>query len=121
VDLLLSPTPLTVRLGSVSKIFTALLLYRAVDEGRVSLDDPVSKYAPKFSINDPFNTSKRIFILFTLFRLFFLIVDALIAITFRQIAAQMAGLPREAPCGFPCNLNTTQASYYSSIVHINLY
>ncbi|HYH07758.1 MAG TPA: serine hydrolase domain-containing protein [Thermoanaerobaculia bacterium] len=36
------------RIGSVTKILTATALMRLVEEGRVQLDDPVSKYLPDF-------------------------------------------------------------------------
>lgn len=36
------------RIGSVTKLLTATALLRLVDEGRVQLDDPVSKYLPDF-------------------------------------------------------------------------
>ena len=36
------------RLGSISKQFTAALVLKLVDEGKVSLDDPLSKFLPDF-------------------------------------------------------------------------
>ena len=36
------------RLGSISKQFSAAVLLQLVDEGKVKLDDPVSKYLPGF-------------------------------------------------------------------------
>jgi len=33
-------------IGSVSKVFTSLLLAEMVRDGRVALDDPVQKYLP---------------------------------------------------------------------------
>jgi D-alanyl-D-alanine carboxypeptidase len=36
------------RLASVSKSFTALLVLQLVEEGRLGLDDPVSRYVPTF-------------------------------------------------------------------------
>ena len=42
-------TPQTVfRLGSITKQVTAAVLLQLVDEGKVKLDDPVSKYLPDF-------------------------------------------------------------------------
>ena len=42
-------TPRTVfRLGSISKQFSAAVLLQLVDEGKVRLDDPISKYLPGF-------------------------------------------------------------------------
>ncbi|MBB4914947.1 serine hydrolase [Streptosporangium saharense] len=39
--------------GSVSKMWTALAFMRFVDEGRVSLDEPVRTYLPGFRVADP--------------------------------------------------------------------
>lgn len=70
------------RIGSISKVFVVLMLYKFYEDGLIdSLDDPLSKYAPDFYIKNPF-TMKNI--------------------TMRQIASQMSGLPREAPCFFIC-------------------
>ncbi|CAI8001938.1 Putative beta-lactamase-like 1 [Geodia barretti] len=69
------------RIGSVSKVFAALVMYQLYDRGLVkSLDDPLSDYCPRFSMLNPFNSRN---------------------ITLRQIASQMSGLPREAPCVEP--------------------
>jgi CubicO group peptidase (beta-lactamase class C family) len=66
------------RIGSISKVFSALVMYQLYDRGLVkSLDDPLSDYCPRFSMLNPFNSRN---------------------ITLRQIASQMSGLPREAPC-----------------------
>lgn len=35
------------RIGSISKVFTAVLIYQLVDEGRLSLDDTLSKFFPR--------------------------------------------------------------------------
>ena len=40
------------QIGSVSKSFAALVVLQLVDEGRLSLDDSVSKYIPYFQTND---------------------------------------------------------------------
>lgn len=83
----LKPNDSTVyRIGSVTKIFAVLLVYKLYEEGKiVSIDDPLSKYAPNFFIHNPFTNEK---------------------ITLREIASQMSGLPREAPCIYQCS-NTT--------------
>ncbi|MFF4418291.1 serine hydrolase [Streptosporangium sp. NPDC001559] len=39
--------------GSVSKTWTALAFMRFVDEGRISLDEPVRTYLPDFRVADP--------------------------------------------------------------------
>jgi len=70
------------RIGSITKIFTVLLLYKLYEGGMVgSIDDPLSKYIAEFSIKNPFTTDN---------------------ITLREIASQMSGLPREAPCIYHC-------------------
>lgn len=83
----LKPNDSTVyRIGSVTKIFAVLLVYKLYEEGKiVSIDDPLSKYAPNFFIHNPFTNEN---------------------ITLREIASQMSGLPREAPCIYQCS-NTT--------------
>lgn len=66
------------RIGSITKVFAVLMLYKMFEQGLIdSIDDPLSKYAPNFHINNPFNGEN---------------------ITLRQMASQMSGLPREAPC-----------------------
>ncbi|NOT87004.1 MAG: beta-lactamase family protein [Lysobacter sp.] len=40
------------QLGSVSKSFAALVVLQLAEEGRLSLDDPVSKYIPYFRADD---------------------------------------------------------------------
>ena len=76
------------RIGSVTKVFAVLLMYKLYEEGKISsLDDPLSKYAPEFVIRNPYTNEN---------------------ITLREIASQMSGLPREAPCMFSCS-NTTSA------------
>ncbi|EDO31511.1 predicted protein, partial [Nematostella vectensis] len=76
-------------IGSVTKIFAVLLLFKLREDGLISsLDDPLSKYASEFSIKNPFTNAQ---------------------ITLRQIAGQMSGLPREAPCVYSCSgTNSTE-------------
>lgn len=89
----LKPNDSTVyRIGSVTKIFAVLLVYKLYEEGKiVSIDDPLSKYAPNFFIHNPFTNEN---------------------ITLREIASQMSGLPREAPCIYQCS-NTTSREQLS--------
>lgn len=71
------------RIGSVTKLFAVLLMYKLYEEGKISsIDDPLSKYAPNFAIKNPFTGEN---------------------ITLREIASQMSGLPREAPCMYNCS------------------
>jgi CubicO group peptidase (beta-lactamase class C family) len=41
------------RIGSVSKSFTAFAVLQLVDEGKLNLDDPVVKYLPELTMEDP--------------------------------------------------------------------
>lgn len=77
------------RIGSITKIFTVLLVYKLYEGGVIgSIDDPLSKYIPEFSIRNPFTSDN---------------------ITLREIASQMSGLPREAPCIHLCEgTNSTE-------------
>lgn len=40
-------------IGSITKVFNATLLMQLVDEGLVSLEDPVQKHLPDFTLRDP--------------------------------------------------------------------
>eukprot|EP01114_Cavostelium_apophysatum_P020307 TRINITY_DN676_c0_g1_i5.p1 TRINITY_DN676_c0_g1~~TRINITY_DN676_c0_g1_i5.p1 ORF type:complete len:515 (+),score=84.78 TRINITY_DN676_c0_g1_i5:227-1771(+) len=75
------------RFGSVTKVFTTVILYQLFQQGIVkSLDDQISDYV-NFSMISPFPMKR--------------------GITWRQVASQMSGLPREAPCGI-CNVTTEE-------------
>ncbi|XP_048582877.1 putative beta-lactamase-like 1, partial [Nematostella vectensis] len=75
------------RIGSITKVFPVIMLYKMYQDGLIdSLDDPLSKYAPDFHMNNPFTEEN---------------------ITLRQIANQLSGLPREAPCGACLNETTS--------------
>jgi CubicO group peptidase (beta-lactamase class C family) len=41
------------RIGSVSKSFTAFAVLQLVDEGKIQLDDPVVKHLPEVTLDDP--------------------------------------------------------------------
>jgi CubicO group peptidase (beta-lactamase class C family) len=80
-----APTRRTLfRVGSVSKLFPALLAYMLADAGAIDLDEPVGQAAPAagFSVLNPFDET---------------------AVTFRHLLSQTSGLQRECPAG----LNTT--------------
>src|SRR5215470_15712392 len=66
-------------IGSISKVFTAILLADMVEHGEVSLNDPISKYLPK-SVKTPTPTLE----------------DARKGreITLLDLATQSSGLPR---------------------------
>jgi CubicO group peptidase (beta-lactamase class C family) len=65
------------RVGSISKVFTSVMLMQLRDKGEVALDDPIQKYLPSLKIKNRFPDSPLP--------------------TFRQIASHTAGFPREAP------------------------
>lgn len=78
------------RIGSISKLFTAVSLMMARDAGQLHLDDEVNRYEPLYNPKNPF-PSRR-------------------STTFHQLATHLAGLPREGPCFLPCNF-TSQEIY----------
>jgi len=45
-------------IGSVTKSFTALGVMLLVQQGKVKLDDPVTRYIPEFKLSDPAATTK---------------------------------------------------------------
>jgi CubicO group peptidase (beta-lactamase class C family)/D-alanyl-D-alanine dipeptidase len=71
-------TPDTVyRVGSVSKLFTDLAVMQRVEQGKLDLDAPITRYLPDFKPANPFGQ----------------------AITLRQLMAHRSGLVREPPVG----------------------
>lgn len=60
-------------IGSISKVFTALLLEQMVEQGKMKLEDPISLYLPK-SVKTPVRKGKEI--------------------TLIDLATQSSGLPR---------------------------
>jgi CubicO group peptidase (beta-lactamase class C family) len=65
------------RIGSVSKLFTATAILQLRDQGKLALDDPVSKYLPEFKVKNPFPATPPV--------------------TLRHLLTQTSGLTREAP------------------------
>ncbi|HKV75713.1 MAG TPA: serine hydrolase [Gemmatimonadales bacterium] len=65
------------RVASVSKLFTALAVMRLVEQKKIDLDQPVSRYLPEFHPANPFNR----------------------AITVRMLLTHRSGLGREPPVG----------------------
>lgn len=65
------------RVGSITKLFTALMLMQLRDAGKLNLDDPIEKYLPEFKIKSRFPDARPA--------------------TFRQVAAHYSGLPIEPP------------------------
>jgi CubicO group peptidase (beta-lactamase class C family) len=76
-------------IGSITKVFTALLLAEMVTRGEVSLDDPVAKYLPG-SVKMPERNGKQI--------------------TFLDLATYRSGLPR-LPDGIPNAGDNPYAGY----------
>ncbi|MEA2884455.1 MAG: serine-type D-Ala-D-Ala carboxypeptidase/endopeptidase [Bradyrhizobium sp.] len=76
-------------IGSISKVFTALLLAEMVTRGEITLDDPVAKYLPG-SVKMPERNGKPI--------------------TFLDLATYRSGLPR-LPDGIPNAGDNPYASY----------
>ena len=80
-----SSTPATsetlYRIGSVSKLFTTVLMYQLAEAGRIGLDDKLIEYLPDFSIFDPFDMSEGK------------------GITLRHLANHLSGMGRSSPLG----------------------
>src|SRR5207248_2609959 len=65
------------RVGSVSKLFTDLLVMQLVERGALDLDAPLTRFLPDFKPGNPHDK----------------------AITLRHLMAHRAGLVRESPIG----------------------
>ena len=65
------------RVGSVSKLFTDVAIMQLVEQGKVDLDTPVTRYLPDFHPNNPYDRP----------------------ITLRQLMSHRSGLVREPPVG----------------------
>eukprot|EP00943_MAST-04B_sp_MAST-4B-sp1_P001737 g1737.t1 len=87
-------------IGSVTKVLPVLQMYMLLQQGKIdSLDDELSKYSPKFSMPNQFSDSQP---------------------TLRQIASQIGGLPREAPCDLPLVCNISNADMLSRLSTVPL-
>ncbi len=62
-------------IGSVTKLFNAVMLMKLRDAGKLNLDDPIEKYLPEFKIRSRFSDPRPP--------------------TFRQVVSHVSGLPRE--------------------------
>ncbi len=67
------------RVGSISKLFTAVSAMQLAEQGRIDIDAPVSNYLPEFRIIVPFEDVRPI--------------------TMRQLMCHRSGMVREAPVG----------------------
>ena len=65
------------RVGSLSKLFTDIAIMQLVEQGKLDLDAPVTKYLPDFKPKNPFNKP----------------------ITLRHLMTDRSGLVREPPVG----------------------
>lgn len=77
-------------IGSITKVFTALLLTEMVERGEVALDDPIAKYLPEF-VSLPGRKGR--------------------AITLLDLAAHTSGLPRLPSNLSPGNISNPYADY----------
>ncbi|RFU62409.1 serine hydrolase domain-containing protein [Peribacillus glennii] len=68
------PSEALFEIGSITKVFTGILLARLVFEGKVSLDDPIEKFKPEYK--QAINVNGQ-------------------SMTLRHLATHTAGLPRE--------------------------
>ncbi|ELR11328.1 beta-lactamase [Acanthamoeba castellanii str. Neff] len=68
------------RVGSITKLITNIMLFQLRDQGKLSLDDPVSKYVPELVWPTPFKNNP--------------------GITWRSLAGQISGLTGATPCNF---------------------
>ncbi|MHA1674858.1 MAG: serine hydrolase domain-containing protein [Promethearchaeota archaeon] len=62
------------KIGSITKLFTAIEVMRLVEDGLVDLDHPLTEYLPEFQLNYRFNSTP---------------------ITIRQLLSHRSGLPRD--------------------------
>lgn len=76
--------------GSITKVFTSLLLADMVERGEMNLDDPISKYLPE-SVKVPTRDGKEI--------------------TLRHLAAHTSGLPRIPDNFVPADMKNPYADY----------
>jgi CubicO group peptidase (beta-lactamase class C family)/D-alanyl-D-alanine dipeptidase len=81
------------RVGSVSKLFADIAAIQLVEQGKVSLDAPLTTYLPDFQPRDPFE----------------------VPLTLRQLMSHRSGLVREPPVGhyFDPNEPTLEATVRS--------
>jgi CubicO group peptidase (beta-lactamase class C family) len=68
------------RAGSITKVLLVTALMQQVEEGRMRLDDPLSKYVPEYRVRSPFPDTPPT--------------------TLRQLASHTSGLPRDAAVNF---------------------
>ena len=83
------------RVGSISKLFTDIALMQLVEQGKVDLDAPVTRYLPDFHPRNPFAKP----------------------VTLRQLMTHRSGLVREPPVGN--YFDPTEPSLADTIASLN--
>ena len=83
------------RVGSVSKLFTDIAIMQLVEQGKLDLDAPVTRYIPDFRPRNPFGKE----------------------ITLRQLMSHRSGLVREPPVGN--YFETTEPSLAQTVASLN--
>lgn len=83
------------RIGSISKLFTDMLIMQLVEQGKLDLDAPVTRYLPDFTPHNPFGG----------------------AITLRQLTSHRSGLVREPPRGH--YFDTSDVSLQQTVASLN--
>jgi len=83
------------RVGSVSKLFTDIAIMQLVEQGKLDLDAPVTRYLPDFRPRNPFGKT----------------------ITLRQLMSHRSGVVREPPVGN--YFETTEPSLAHTIASLN--
>ncbi len=83
------------RVGSVSKLFTDIAVMQLVEQGKINLDAPITRYLPNFRPRNPFGK----------------------AVTLRQLMSHRSGLVREPPVGN--YFETTEPSLARTIASLN--
>jgi D-alanyl-D-alanine carboxypeptidase len=87
------------RIGQLTKVFTSLLTYIMRDKGYVTIDGPLHRYNPGFSIFNPWGMDEA--------------ERRGETITIQQLLSEVSGLPLEAPCingtaNYICNITTNE-------------
>lgn len=88
----IAPEKIIFEIGSITKVFTGLLLAQAVVERRVALDDPISRYLPSSLSLDP----------------------KVAAITLEELSTHTSGLPRMPSNFHPADPLDPYADYTSA-------
>ncbi len=83
------------RVGSVSKLFTDIAIMQLVEQRKLDLDSPVTRYLPEFRPRNPFGKP----------------------VTLRQLMSHRSGLVREPPVGN--YFETTEPSLAQTIASLN--